>query len=232
MKKFGSFSLAILGMCMLGSTPVWAGQNTEALETATAFMQEIAKADDDYVAWTDAELRYGYELLGVDMMTPVGDLYYVETNSQNAGYMIVDNTDFSVLEFSVGAPAYDMYQQEIRDASPVYLYINFMPSVYSNGIISDINQSGEVLHTFDMTNNVMPRYNPNIQGGNCIRPCLLGFAAGSSYSDTVGHMTVCVGTRTANSVNYCKVMDGHSTSVVEKQWSSYNDFMSKVALSK
>lgn len=61
---------------------------------------------------------------------------------------------------------------------------------------------------------------------------MLGFAAGSPYSSTVGHMTVCVGTRTVNGVNYSKVMDGWSTSVVEKQWGTYNDFMSKVTLSK
>ena len=64
------------------------------------------------------------------------------------------------------------------------------------------------------------------------RPCLLGFAAGSPYSDKEGHMTVCVGTREVNGVQYCKVMDGWSTSISEKKWGSYNDFMSKVKLSK
>jgi len=313
MKKV-SLAFAILGMCMFGSMQVWAAQSNDALESATAFLQEIGE-DDDYALWKDADLQYGYELLGADMETPVGDLYYVEANSQNAGYMIIDNTNFSILEFSVGAPAYDMYQQETRDASTVFLYINAMPAVYGNGIYSDIDQSGEIQHSFDVTNNTLLRYDPNLQGGNCIvgaisnlmwhwsnngysslasgmtfqgvesevdalikaeggyannnipntiknyvkgknssysasvtnkwsptfsnvktetasRPCLLGFAAGSDYSDKVGHMTVCIGTRTASNVNYCKLMDGHNTSVVEKQWGSYNDFMSKVTLSK
>jgi len=34
------------------------------------------------------------------------------------------------------------------------------------------------------------------------RPCLLGFAAGSPYSKNVGHITVCVGIRSAKVVNF------------------------------
>lgn len=64
------------------------------------------------------------------------------------------------------------------------------------------------------------------------RPCLLGFAAGSPYSKNVGHMTVCVGTRSVKSGQFCKLMDGWSSQVVEKQWGNYNDFMSKVRMSK
>ncbi len=295
MKKLSLLTLVTLGMCMFSSIQVWAGKNNEALESATAFLQEISETDDNYSVWRDAELEYGYELLGADMVTPIGDLYYVEANSQNVGYMIVDNA-----EFSTGTPAYDMYQKEKRDASALYLYINAMPAIYNNGILLDINQSGEIYQSFDVINDVLPQYNPNLQGGNCIvgaisnlmwhwsnngysslvsgmtfqdvesevdalinaeggyandnipktiknyvknknngysasvtnkrnpsfsnvktetasRPCLLGFAAGSPYSAKVGHMTVCVGTRTTNNrVNYCKLMDGHSTSVIEK----------------
>lgn len=64
------------------------------------------------------------------------------------------------------------------------------------------------------------------------RPYLLGFAAGSPYSKNVGHMTVCVGTRSAKSGQFCKLMDSWSSQVVEKQWGNYNDFMSKVRMSK
>ena len=64
------------------------------------------------------------------------------------------------------------------------------------------------------------------------RPCLLGFAAGSPYSKNVGHITVCVGIRSAKSGQFCKLMDGWSSQVVEKQWGNYNDFISKVRIYK
>ena len=64
------------------------------------------------------------------------------------------------------------------------------------------------------------------------RQCLLGFAAGSPYSKNVGHITVCVGIRSAKSGQFCKLMDVWSSQVVEKQWGNYNDFMSKVRIYK
>ncbi len=81
---------------------------------------------------------------------------------------------------------------------------------------------------------VTNKWNPtfyNVQVEVSTRPCLLGFAAGSPYSDSVGHMTVCVGTRLYNNWGYVQVMDGWSTGVVEKAWGSYNDFMSLVLFS-
>ncbi len=59
-------------------------------------------------------------------------------------------------------------------------------------------------------------------------PCLLGFAAGSSYSSTVGHMTLCVGYVKISSDYYSCVVDGHSSSTVTKVWTKYNDFICKV----
>ncbi len=86
-------------------------------------------------------------------------------------------------------------------------------------------------YSVSVTNKPNPTFS-NVKTEVASRPCLLGFAAGSPYSDTVGHMTVCVGTRTVSSTNYVSVMDGWETYVVEKAWGSYNDFMSKVVLSK
>lgn len=79
------------------------------------------------------------------------------------------------------------------------------------------------------------KWNPsfsNVKSETNSRPCLLGFADGSPYSKNEGHMTVCVGTRSAKSGQFCKLIDGWSSQVVEKQWGSYNDFMSKVGMSK
>ena len=71
-------------------------------------------------------------------------------------------------------------------------------------------------YSASVTNKRNPSFS-NVKTETASRPCLLGFAAGSPYSAKVGHMTVCVGTRTTNNrVNYCKLMDGHSTSVIEK----------------
>lgn len=61
-----------------------------------------------------------------------------------------------------------------------------------------------------------------------VRPCLLGFAAGSPYSQTVGHMTVCVDAMTQLGHNLVGLMDGHHTYIVYKEWGAYNDFASNV----
>ena len=60
------------------------------------------------------------------------------------------------------------------------------------------------------------------------RPCLLGFAAGSPYSPTVGHMTVCVDAMTQLGYNLVGLMDGHHTYIVYKEWGTYNDFAADV----
>ncbi len=56
-------------------------------------------------------------------------------------------------------------------------------------------------------------------------PCLVGFAAGSSYSETVGHMTMCCGYYFISSSQFMLALaDGWSSSIVYKQWdSNYND---------
>jgi len=88
-------------------------------------------------------------------------------------------------------------------------------------------------YSVTVTNKWSPSFS-DVSTETVSRPCLLGFAAdaNSPYSKTVGHMTVCVGTRTVNKINYVKVMDGWSTSVAEKKWGAYNDFISKVKMSK
>lgn len=66
------------------------------------------------------------------------------------------------------------------------------------------------------------------------RPFLLGFAAGSSYSSTVGHMTVCVGISTTYlEGDYVKVVDGHSSSLVTQYWDDeINDYICSVTVSE
>lgn len=85
-------------------------------------------------------------------------------------------------------------------------------------------------YSVTVTNQWYPSFT-NVKNEVAYRPCLLGFAAGSPYSATVGHMTVCVGTRTVWFSKYVKVIDGWEDEIVEKAWGSYNDFMSKVVLS-
>lgn len=304
-----------MGMCLLGSIQALAAESNVANNHVAAFAQELSAQDENYASWNGAIPRYGYELYGQDFETPVGDLYYLTGESGDVGYAIVNGEGTTVIEFSTGVPAYDTLKEEKSSGELKRLYVGAMPAVYRDGVYSDLTLSGEPLQYYDVEAGIAPRYNPNVQGGNCIvgaisnlmwhwsnngysslasgmtfqdvesavdtlilaeggyananipntikkyvknknssysatvtnknsptysavktetasRPCLLGFAAGSPYSSTVGHMTVCVGTRTASGKNYCKVMDGWSTSVVEKQWGTYNDFMSKVTLSK
>ena len=58
------------------------------------------------------------------------------------------------------------------------------------------------------------------------RPCLVGFAKGSSYSNVVGHMTACFGYKeipgSGGSI-MLKLADGHQSNYVYKTWSKYND---------
>jgi hypothetical protein len=54
-------------------------------------------------------------------------------------------------------------------------------------------------------------------------PCMLGFKAGSSYSSTSGHMTMCFGYYYSGGSLYVVLADGHSNSSVTKVWSTYND---------
>jgi len=108
-------------------------------------------------------------------------------------------------------------------------YSSLASGMTFQGVESEVDALSS--YSASVTNKWSPTFS-NVKTETASRPCLLGFAAGSDYSDKEGHMTVCVGTRTASNVNYCKLMDGHNTSVVEKQWGSYNDFMSKVTLSK
>lgn len=61
------------------------------------------------------------------------------------------------------------------------------------------------------------------------RPCMLGFAAGSTYSESVGHMTMCYGYQyIAGGTYYSIVADGHTTAKVYKVWNQYNDCVIKM----
>ena len=64
-------------------------------------------------------------------------------------------------------------------------------------------------------------------------PCMLGYAAGSPYSSTVGHMTMCYGYYYSGSTLFVQLADGHSSSMVTRQWNStYNDCVIKVRPNK
>ncbi len=54
------------------------------------------------------------------------------------------------------------------------------------------------------------------------RPCMVGFAAGSDYSPSVGHMTMCYGYFIYSTQKYATVADG-TTGYVSKLWTTYND---------
>lgn len=289
-------------------------QNRIACDYITNFAQELSY-DADYSAWSNSTPTWGYSLYGSDFETVVGHLYYMVLNGQNVGYVIINAAGNSVLEFSVGVPAFDCINSQIARANLKRIYVNCMPAILSGNTYMDISMSGDILQAVDIQNGIMPAYNPQIQGGNCIvgaisnlmwhwsingysslannmsfqdveseiddlindaggyandnipstiknyvksknssysvtvtnkwsptfsnvktevasRPCLLGFAKGSPFSKEVGHMTVCTGTRTVGTTNYVKLMDGWSDTITEKQWGTYNDFMSKVVMSK
>lgn len=307
--------LATVCCFLLGATPVMAAESNDVNNYIAAFVEEISK-EADYAIWTEATPVFGYELYGADLENVVGNLYYMKSDGNDVGYVIINKEGNAILEFSVAMPAYDNISENLNTGDVKRIYVNAMPAVLNGSTYSELIMSGETLKSFDIFSGATLMYNPQEQGGkNCIvgaisnlmwywsengysslannmtfaeveeeidslisshggyanknipdtikdyvkgknnsysatvtnkwspsfsnvktevgsRPCLLGFAAGSPYSDKDGHMTVCVGTRTINGVNYCKVMDGWSTEIVEKSWGTYNDFMSKVKLSK
>ena len=310
----GRLFLATVCCCLVGTVPGFAAESNEAQSYIVDFAQEISQ-DEDYATWATASPVFGYEVYGENLQDVVGNLYYMENAGDNVGYVIINELGSSILEFSVGTPAYDNMSEALNTNETKRLYVNAMPAVINGSIYSELKMSGETIKSFDIETGVVPMYDPHEQGGNCIvgaisnlmwhwsingysslasgmsfedveakvdslinshggyannnipatikdyvksknssysvtvtnkwsptfnnvktevasRPCLLGFAAGSPYSDKEGHMTVCTGTREASGVKYCKVMDGWSTSIAEKQWGTYNDFMSKVTLSK
>lgn len=103
---------------------------------------------------------------------------------------------------------------------------------YANSNIPDTLKT----HLGNYYSSSTPIWNPSfstVQSEiNAGYPCLLGFAAGAdSYSETVGHMTLCVGWVQISSSYYTCLIDGHSTNTVTKAWSSsYNDYVCKVRL--
>lgn len=309
------FTLATLlcfCLCSLTLTAVAAEDYSVAEESVIEFIHCISE-DEYYSLWQNAVPIFGYDVYGSDFETIVGHLFYIMHENDFAGYVIINSSSYSVLEFSRGVPAYDKVPVNIADDLPKRLYINGMPAILQGSVYSDINLSGEQIYSIDIESDVVPAYSPQLQTKNCIvsaisnlmwhwsingysalttgmtfnqvedridvimtaeggyananipatietyvdekssytvtvtnqwnptfsnlksevanRPCLLGFAAGSPYNDTVGHMTVCVGTRSTLFSKYVQVIDGWEDEIVEKAWGDYNDFISKVVLS-
>lgn len=83
-------------------------------------------------------------------------------------------------------------------------------------------------YTVSYSNSWSPSFTRVCSEIDARRPCLVGFKAGSDYSSTYGHMTCCVGYvlgSSSTNMNYILLVDGHSSSVVSKLWTTtYNDF--------
>lgn len=86
----------------------------------------------------------------------------------------------------------------------------------TTGIVYAVRPNNVSYPTFSQLSSI-------IGGGS---PVLLGYKAGSVYSQTVGHMTMCIDAYTSGGVNYVKVVDGHVLAPVTRAWSNqYNDYM-------
>ncbi len=122
-------------------------------------------------------------------------------------------------------------QREIRDT-----FLSISDSGFRN------NDVPEVLYTYiksknrnySSTSDVFwsPTISKVINQIDNGKPCLVGFAVGSVYSDTVGHMTACFGYQYIGGAYQVVLADGHSTSLVYKTWTSYNDCVITINLSK
>lgn len=107
--------------------------------------------------------------------------------------------------------------------------MNGLGGYTNNNIPGTINSYVNTYTSYSVSvyNHWSPTFS-NVSSEVAARPCLLGFAAGSPYSATQGHMTVCVNAMTQMGHKLVGLMDGHHTYIVYKEWGSYNDFMSKV----
>jgi len=74
------------------------------------FVKELNTQDDIYASWLQAAPEFAYELFDNDFVNVVATLYYImETNQNVSGYIIIDSSD-KIIEFSLGEPRYDTYQ--------------------------------------------------------------------------------------------------------------------------
>ncbi|MBQ4068558.1 MAG: C39 family peptidase [Lachnospiraceae bacterium] len=139
------------------------------------------------------------------------------------------NNDYGYLNLDI---TFGKMQREIRD-----LFREINSDSFRN------NDVPEVLYTYvksknryySSTSNVF--WNPTISKVvNQIdngKPCLVGFAAGeNSYSEVEGHMTACFGYQNIGGAYQIVLADGHSASLVYKTWTSYNDCVITINLSK
>lgn len=106
---------------------------------------------------------------------------------------------------------------------------NLFGGVYANNSVPNVIRSyvSGCNNNLSVTSNVIwdPYVSVAITEISNNRPCLVGFAAGSSYSQSVGHMTMGCGYEyCGGGVYLIGVADGHSRNVVYKTWSdTYND---------
>lgn len=92
-------------------------------------------------------------------------LYYVCNGDSCVGYIIVDCSDNTVVEFSTAPLSpYDNIDQE-TGADYLYIYNNGIPIIYSDGFYFFVSMDGNL--SFYKSENA-GRYYPNLQSGNCI----------------------------------------------------------------
>ena len=130
--------------------------------------------------------------------------YWSENGYPRLNYV----NSFGVMK-SLITPLFDGYYANNSVPSVVREYVSSCG--ISNTVISNVHWSSAISTVVE-----------EIEDG---RPCLVGFAAGSSYSATVGHMTMCCGFECYSGYQYIiAVVDGHKEEIVYKNWSyTYND---------
>lgn len=97
---------------------------------------------------------------------------------------------------------------EANDTTPkaieIYIYAKGLSDVYDSNV--------KVYWYQDATKELM------ISEINERKPMMLGFAAGSKYSDTVGHMTMCYGYQITGGNTYAYVASGHEAYGTFVKW--------------
>lgn len=176
MRKYIIVFLVIFSIIFANAVFPYANTNSTVRSATSSlisnFVAELNKTDDEYEIWLSASPKFAYNLYSYDLSTVVASLYYMSVKNVNVGYVIID-TNNSIIEFSIGAPAYDNFlrltsrsKDEVNDKkkATVLVYSNGIPGIYDDGAYSNIYQSGEPTE-FDGSK----AYNPQGMGSaNCI----------------------------------------------------------------
>ncbi|MCM1308111.1 MAG: hypothetical protein NC223_05885 [Butyrivibrio sp.] len=125
----------------------------------------------------------------------------------NGKYSLIKNYTFNDVKTSM-MNCYKYNGGDRNDTTPKAIEIY----IYAKGLENVYNSNVQLYRNSSATKELM------ISEINEKKPMMLGFAAGSIYSDTVGHMTMCYGYQVTGGNTYAYVASGHQSYGTFVKW--------------